>query len=51
MDLALHIELVALNLKNGVVCLSQAQSLLCHVLFDLLESDLWVSHIVSLAEL
>ena len=51
MNLALNVKLVALDLKYSAICLSQEQTLLGHVLLDLLKSDFRVSHIVCLTVL
>lgn len=48
MDLALHVELVTLDLKDCILCLGQQKTLSGHVLLDFLESDLGVGDVVGL---
>ena len=57
MDLSLHVELVAFDLKGSFTnstglrrALGQDQALLSHVLFNLLKSDLGVGNIVGFTE-
>ena len=42
MNLALHIELVSFDFQDGLISLSDDESLRCHVLVDLLQSFLRV---------
>lgn len=51
MDFAFDVELVALDLERGSLCFGQDQSLLGHVLFNLLKGNVGVCDVVGLAKL